>query len=167
MTRRCRRWYAGSGARSDSPRHFVRVDPLIEDAAPLTRLGFRLAPRQVQPRATIVVDLTPPAKPKFSRASIRQVRYNAGWPSAKRSRCSRAASSWWTTSIRCWPPPPSARASPSATSSYFRQLVSDFGDDDAELPRALMTAKSSYGAHRAASARRLIISMAQSVASAK
>lgn len=54
---------------------FLRVDPLLTDAAPLTTLGFRPAPRQVQPRATIVVDLSP-ADDAILNAFNSQVRYN-------------------------------------------------------------------------------------------
>lgn len=53
----------------------VRVDPAISDAAPLRALGFRAAPRQLQPRATIVVDLTPSASDILARFNS-QVRYN-------------------------------------------------------------------------------------------
>jgi len=69
---------------------FLRADPLIaesgagttsdaipdaNDLATLTRLGFRRAPREVQPRATIVVDLTPDDD-KLLAAFNAQVRYN-------------------------------------------------------------------------------------------
>jgi len=54
---------------------FLRADPLIADIAPLAAVGFRLALRQVQPRATIVVDLTPPDD-KLLAAFNSQVRYN-------------------------------------------------------------------------------------------
>ncbi len=54
---------------------FLRADPLIVDAKSLTRLGFALAPRQVQPRATIVVDLTR-SPDDILAACDRQVRYN-------------------------------------------------------------------------------------------
>ncbi|MBF6590813.1 MAG: peptidoglycan bridge formation glycyltransferase FemA/FemB family protein [Ktedonobacterales bacterium] len=54
---------------------FLRTDPLIEDAAPLMRLGFRRAPRQVQPRATIIVDLTR-GEEAILNGYDRQVRYN-------------------------------------------------------------------------------------------
>ncbi|HLY31013.1 MAG TPA: peptidoglycan bridge formation glycyltransferase FemA/FemB family protein [Ktedonobacterales bacterium] len=54
---------------------FLRADPLIADITPLDGLGFRLAPRQVQPRATIVVDLTP-SDDRLLAAFNSQVRYN-------------------------------------------------------------------------------------------
>ncbi|HEX6121563.1 MAG TPA: peptidoglycan bridge formation glycyltransferase FemA/FemB family protein, partial [Ktedonobacterales bacterium] len=54
---------------------FLRVDPLIADAKPLTQLGFRPAPRQIQPKASIVVDLTR-AEEDLMAGFDRQVRYN-------------------------------------------------------------------------------------------
>jgi len=57
---------------------FLRVDPLLPEgeAHLLAGLGFRRAPQQVQPRATIVVDLAP--EPDDILAGFdRQVRYNA------------------------------------------------------------------------------------------
>lgn len=55
---------------------FLRVDPPIATPGPLTALGFRAAPRQVQPRATIVVDLTPDDEGILAAFNSR-VRYNA------------------------------------------------------------------------------------------
>lgn len=55
---------------------FLRTDPLIADATPLERLGFIPAPRQVQPRATIVVDLAR-SEDDILGGFDRQVRYNA------------------------------------------------------------------------------------------
>lgn len=54
---------------------FLRVDPLIASAEPLAALGFRPAPRQIQPRATIVVDLNPSADAILAAFNSR-VRYN-------------------------------------------------------------------------------------------
>lgn len=65
--------------RLGSPRGpFLRVDPLLSEAeAPLlARLGYRPAPQQVQPRATISVDLTRSAE-EILAGYDRQVRYNA------------------------------------------------------------------------------------------
>jgi lipid II:glycine glycyltransferase (peptidoglycan interpeptide bridge formation enzyme) len=65
--------------RLTSPRGpFLRIDPLIaaSEAPLLERLGFHRAPQQVQPRATIVVDLA--RSPEEILAGYdRQVRYNA------------------------------------------------------------------------------------------
>ncbi len=57
---------------------FLRIDPLLPeaDAALLQRLGFHRAPQQVQPRATIVVDLARDANDLMAGYD-RQVRYNA------------------------------------------------------------------------------------------
>ncbi len=57
---------------------FLRIDPLIgeADAPLLERLGFRRAPRQVQPRATVVVDLARSPE-EILGGFDRQVRYNA------------------------------------------------------------------------------------------
>lgn len=57
---------------------FLRIDPLVpeEQASLLTRLGFRPAPQQVQPRATIVVDLSR-TPDEIVAGYDRQVRYNA------------------------------------------------------------------------------------------
>jgi lipid II:glycine glycyltransferase (peptidoglycan interpeptide bridge formation enzyme) len=55
---------------------FLRVDPPLVEGSALTALGFRQAPRQVQPRATIVVDLSPDDD-KILAAFNSRVRYNA------------------------------------------------------------------------------------------
>lgn len=54
----------------------LRCDPPVTDAAELVKCGFRAAPRQVQPRATIVVDLTLDDAQILGRFDG-QVRYNA------------------------------------------------------------------------------------------
>jgi peptidoglycan pentaglycine glycine transferase (the first glycine) len=61
---------------------FLRTDPLVKDAAVLTRLGMRRAPQQVQPRATIVVDLSRSTGDIISGFD-RQVRYNANLATRK------------------------------------------------------------------------------------
>jgi len=68
LTRWLRQKYAMSAP-------FLRADPLVTNAAPLTALGFRPSPRQVQPRATIVVDLNP-SDDAILAAFNSQVRYN-------------------------------------------------------------------------------------------
>jgi lipid II:glycine glycyltransferase (peptidoglycan interpeptide bridge formation enzyme) len=57
---------------------FLRIDPLLPEAqSPLLKcLGFRRAPQQVQPRATIVVDLAR-SPDEILTGFDRQVRYNA------------------------------------------------------------------------------------------
>lgn len=63
--------------RTQMPRAPVlRADPPVTDAAALRQVGFRPAPRQVQPKATIVVDLA--RTPEQILAGFNsQVRYNA------------------------------------------------------------------------------------------
>lgn len=63
-------------AKHPSGAPFLRADPPISATGPLATLGFRAAPRQVQPRATIVVDLTPDADGLLAAFNSR-VRYNA------------------------------------------------------------------------------------------
>ncbi|HEV2235190.1 MAG TPA: peptidoglycan bridge formation glycyltransferase FemA/FemB family protein [Ktedonobacterales bacterium] len=66
------RWLRHHGWRTP----MLRCDPPVMDAAALVKCGFRLAPRQVQPRATIVVDLTPSDEQMLANFDG-QVRYNA------------------------------------------------------------------------------------------
>jgi lipid II:glycine glycyltransferase (peptidoglycan interpeptide bridge formation enzyme) len=63
--------------RTQAPRApLLRADPAVADAGALAKVGFRPAPRQVQPKATIVVDLS--KTPEQILASFNgQVRYNA------------------------------------------------------------------------------------------
>lgn len=63
--------------RRERPAHapFLRADPLLTSAEPLLALGFRPAPRQIQPRATITVDLTP-GDDAILAAFNSRVRYN-------------------------------------------------------------------------------------------
>jgi lipid II:glycine glycyltransferase (peptidoglycan interpeptide bridge formation enzyme) len=66
------RWLRRRGWRSP----LLRADPPLAEAGELTRRGFRPAPRQFQPRATIVVDLSPTPEQLMARFDG-QVRYNA------------------------------------------------------------------------------------------
>jgi lipid II:glycine glycyltransferase (peptidoglycan interpeptide bridge formation enzyme) len=54
---------------------FLRADPLVPSAEPLAGLGFRPAPRQIQPRATIIVNLAP-SDDAILAAFNSRVRYN-------------------------------------------------------------------------------------------
>jgi peptidoglycan pentaglycine glycine transferase (the first glycine) len=54
----------------------LRCDPPVTDAAELVKCGFRAAPRQVQPRATIMVDLSQ-SDEQILAGFAGQVRYNA------------------------------------------------------------------------------------------
>jgi hypothetical protein len=55
---------------------FLRADPLVTDDKALRALGFRPSPQQIQPRATILVDLTRDDD-AIMDGFDRQVRYNA------------------------------------------------------------------------------------------
>ena len=110
---------------------FLRVDPpLLEDTAPatLTRLGFRAAPRQVQPRATIVVDLTPEPEQILAAFNSR-VRYNARHAEKKGVVISEggvedARPFWELLSATA-----ERKGFVERDLSYFTQLMQVFGDD--------------------------------------
>ena len=106
---------------------FLRADPLLEDAAPLTRLGFRLAPRQVQPRATIVVDLTP--SPEDILAGFeQQVRYNARLAERKQVEVLQGGLDLVDDFYALLAATAERKGFAERDISYFRQLVGDFGD---------------------------------------
>ena len=119
------RWIRRQGP-SRAP--FLRVDPPVEESSLLTTLGFRQAPRQVQPRATIVVDLTPDPD-KLLGAFNSRVRYNARHAIKKGVDVSEAgvedARTFWellnTTAQR--------KGFVERDLSYFTQLMQVFGDD--------------------------------------
>ncbi len=107
---------------------FLRIDPPLVDAKPLSALGFREAPRQVQPRATIVVDLTPDEE-KLLAAFNSRVRYNARHAIKKGVEVSEGgvelARPFWellaATAER--------KGFVERDLSYFTQLMEVFGDD--------------------------------------
>lgn len=107
---------------------FLRADPLIADPAPLTALGFRPAPRQIQPRATIVVDLTP-SEDAILAAFNSRVRYNARHAQKKGVEVSEGgvedARQFWellnATAAR--------KGFIERDLSYFTQLMEIFGDN--------------------------------------
>jgi lipid II:glycine glycyltransferase (peptidoglycan interpeptide bridge formation enzyme) len=123
---------------------FLRVDPLIQDATPLTRLGFRLAPRQVQPRATIVVDLTPPANDILAGFD-QQVRYNARLAERKEVEVLQGGIELVDDFYSLLAATAERKGFAERDISYFRQLVSDFGDD-APVFLARYDGKIIYGA---------------------
>jgi peptidoglycan pentaglycine glycine transferase (the first glycine) len=55
---------------------FLRADPLVTDTETLRELGFRPSPQQIQPRATILVNLAR-GDDEIMDGFDRQVRYNA------------------------------------------------------------------------------------------
>jgi lipid II:glycine glycyltransferase (peptidoglycan interpeptide bridge formation enzyme) len=107
---------------------FLRVDPLIADATPLTRLGFRLAPRQVQPRASIVVDISRPADDILA-AFDQQVRYNARYAERKHVEVLQGGIELVDDFYRLLTSTAERKGFAERDVSYFRQLVKDFGDD--------------------------------------
>jgi lipid II:glycine glycyltransferase (peptidoglycan interpeptide bridge formation enzyme) len=123
---------------------FLRADPLIEDASPLTRLGFRMAPRQVQPRATIVVDLARPAD-DIMAAFDQQVRYNARLAERKQVDVLQGGPELVDDFYSLLTATAERKGFAERDVSYFRQLVSDFGDD-APVFLARYDGKIIYGA---------------------
>lgn len=107
---------------------FLRVDPPISEPEVLTKLGFRPAPRQVQPRATIVVDLTPDAE-KLLAAFNSRVRYNARHAIKKGVEVTEggvedARAFWELLSATA-----ERKGFAERDLSYFTQLMEVFGDD--------------------------------------
>jgi lipid II:glycine glycyltransferase (peptidoglycan interpeptide bridge formation enzyme) len=107
---------------------FVRIDPPVTVAGTLVALGFRSAPRQVQPRATIVVNLAPDPDAILGAFNSR-VRYNARHAIKKGVEVSESgvedARPFWELL--------SATAERKGFTerglSYFTQLMQVFGDD--------------------------------------
>jgi peptidoglycan pentaglycine glycine transferase (the first glycine) len=106
---------------------FLRTDPLVEDGAPLLRLGFHLAPRQIQPKASIVVDLTRSPE-DILNGFDRQVRYNVRLADRKGVEVSRggveSVEEFWNlltaTATR--------KNFAERDLSYFQRLVEIYGD---------------------------------------
>lgn len=107
---------------------FLRADPLIEDAAPLARLGFRLAPRQVQPRASIVVDLSRPAD-QILAGFDQQVRYNTRLAERKNVEVLQGNTELVDDFYRLLAETAERKGFVERDVSYFRQLVTHFGED--------------------------------------
>jgi peptidoglycan pentaglycine glycine transferase (the first glycine) len=107
---------------------FLRIDPPVTEPDGLTALGFRQAPRQVQPRATIVVDLTPDPEQLLAAFNSR-VRYNARHAIKKGVEVSEGgvedAQAFWdllnATAAR--------KGFIERDVSYFTQLMQVFGED--------------------------------------
>jgi lipid II:glycine glycyltransferase (peptidoglycan interpeptide bridge formation enzyme) len=107
---------------------FLRVDPPIAAPGLLGSLGFRAAPRQVQPRATIVVDLTPDAE-KLLAAFNSRVRYNARHALKKGVEVSEGGAEdvrpfWELLSATA-----ERKGFVERDLSYFQQLMEVFGGD--------------------------------------
>ncbi len=107
---------------------FLRVDPPTAEPGLLSKLGFRQAPRQVQPRATIVVDLTPD-EDKLLAAFNSRVRYNARHALKKGVEVTEggvedARPFWELLSATA-----ERKGFTERDLSYFTQLMQVFGDD--------------------------------------
>lgn len=107
---------------------FVRIDPPIAQADALASLGFRPAPRQVQPRATIVVDLSPDTEAILAAFNSR-VRYNARHATKKGVEVSEggvedARPFWELLSATA-----ERKGFAERDLSYFTQLMEVFGGD--------------------------------------
>lgn len=105
---------------------FLRVDPAIADAKPLERLGFRLAPRQVQPRATIVVDLSPSPE-QILAAFDRQVRYNVRLAERKGVEVIQGGKELVEEFWKLLADTATRKGFVERDRSYFMRLVEDFG----------------------------------------
>ena len=108
---------------------FLRTDPLVaeSEASALTRLGFRRAPRQVQPRATIVVDLTPSADDLLARFD-RQVRYNIRLAERKGVTVERGGQADVQAFSDLLAQTATRKGFSERGHDYFVQLVAAFGD---------------------------------------
>ena len=107
---------------------FLRVDPPVADAKPLTVLGFRLAPRQIQPRATIVVDLSRDPD-QIMGAFDRQVRYNARLAERKGVEVIQGGAELVPEFWKLLEETATRKGFTERGLSYFERLVRDFGDD--------------------------------------
>lgn len=105
----------------------VRADPAISDPSALRALGFRPAPRQFQPRATIVVDLTPSPATILARFNG-QVRYNARLAERKGVEIVEggpdAVAAFW----QLYANTAGRKRFEWRAESYFAQLMAAFGD---------------------------------------
>ncbi len=106
---------------------FLRVDPPVADAKLLTQLGFRLAPRQIQPRATIVVNLEPSAEDILA-AFDRQVRYNARLAERKGVEIIQGGAELVAEFWKLLAETATRKGFVERDISYFERLVEDFGD---------------------------------------
>jgi lipid II:glycine glycyltransferase (peptidoglycan interpeptide bridge formation enzyme) len=106
---------------------FLRVDPLVADAKPLTQLGFRFAPRQVQPKASIVVDLTR-EESDILAGFDRQVRYNARLAERKGVTVTRGGAESVEAFWNLLGSTASRKGFAERDLSYFQHLCAVFGD---------------------------------------
>lgn len=109
---------------------YLRIDPPVSDASLLQRLGFRPAPRQIQPRATIVVDLTPTEDELLARFD-RQVRYNARLATRKGVEVVQGGLAEVKPFWELLAQTAERKGFPERELPYFEQLVTTYGDDAA------------------------------------
>ncbi len=116
-TRRKLAWHAS----------FLRTDPLVEDGTPLRRLGFRPAPRQIQPKASIVVDLTRSPE-DILNGFDRQVRYNARLAERKGVEVTRGGAESVELFWKLLADTATRKGFAERDVSYFQWLVKVYGD---------------------------------------
>ena len=107
---------------------FLRADPLIATPEPLAALGFRPAPRQIQPRATIVVDLSP-SEDAILAAFNARVRYNVRHAQKKGVEVSEGGVEDARTFWDLLNATASRKGFVERDVSYFTQMMETFGDN--------------------------------------
>jgi lipid II:glycine glycyltransferase (peptidoglycan interpeptide bridge formation enzyme) len=105
----------------------LRADPPLAEAGALSTLGFRPAPRQFQPRATIVVDLTAAPEEILARFNA-QVRYNARLAERKGVEVVQVGMSEVEAFWNLYAATAGRKGFEWRALSYFASLVDVFGD---------------------------------------
>jgi lipid II:glycine glycyltransferase (peptidoglycan interpeptide bridge formation enzyme) len=114
--------------RREAPRApLLRADPPLASADQLAGVGFRPAPRQFQPRATIVVDLTPAPDEILARFNS-QVRYNARLAERKGVEVVVGGASEVEEFWKLYAATAGRKGFEWRALSYFARLVAVFGD---------------------------------------
>jgi lipid II:glycine glycyltransferase (peptidoglycan interpeptide bridge formation enzyme) len=106
---------------------FLRIDPLVEDGTPLLQLGFRPAPRQVQPKASVVVDLTRSPE-DILNGFDRQVRYNARLAERKGVEVTRGGTERVEAFWKLLASTATRKGFAERDVSYFQRLIEVYGD---------------------------------------
>jgi peptidoglycan pentaglycine glycine transferase (the first glycine) len=105
----------------------LRADPPLADVSALTALGFRIAPRQFQPRATIVVDISAEPQEILARFNT-QVRYNTRLAERKGVEISAGGIERVDEFWRLYASTAGRKGFEWRAQSYFAQLVQVYGD---------------------------------------
>ncbi len=105
----------------------LRADPPLASAEELAAVGFRRAPREFQPRATIVVDLTPTPEEILARCN-QQVRYNARLAERKGVEVLQGHAAEVEEFWKLYAAMAGRKGFERRASSYFTTLVDVFGD---------------------------------------